>query len=64
MKPHEERVVQEKKDLDEKLTKLQTFVDGPVFSQIAPQDRDLLLRQRSHMRKYSEVLGLRIARFA
>lgn len=66
MQPHEERVVAEKRELDEKLSKLKAFCfdpGSPVFSKLSPEDRDLLENQYSVMEHYSKILGLRIARF-
>lgn len=66
MQPHEERVVTEKRELDEKLAKLKAFCFGDnttIFRGLDPKDRDLLENQYDAMLKYSEVLGDRIARF-
>jgi len=64
LKPHEERVVQEKADLDEKLYKLRTFMaDEQKFAAIAREDQWLLRMQLDVMESYSRVLSLRIARF-
>jgi len=65
MQPHEQRVVDEKKELDEKLTKLTSFISSsPIFSGLDPVDQDLLRDQRGTMNSYSEILAQRIARFA
>lgn len=45
MQPHEERVVTEKRDLDEKLAKLKAFCfdpGSPAFKALPPIERDLL----------------------
>ena len=66
MQPHEERVIAEKRELDEKLAKLKDFCFTPgltTFSRLSPEDRDLLEDQFTYMQKYSEILGKRIARF-
>lgn len=63
LQPHQQRVIEEKHALDEKLTKLHAFCGGPVFAQLAPEDRALLFEQRSLMTLYSAVLERRIARF-
>jgi hypothetical protein len=65
MQPHEERVVSEKKELDEKLSKLKEFCfgGGKIFSTLHPTDRDLLEDQYTAMDQYSQILGKRIARF-
>jgi hypothetical protein len=51
MQPHEERVVLEKRELDEKLGKLKAFCfdpGSPIFGALPPEDRDLLEDQYSH----------------
>lgn len=65
MQPHEERVIAEKRDLDEKLAKLKDFCfgDGKVFRTLEPIDRDLLENQYTVMEQYSKILGKRIDRF-
>ncbi len=63
MQPHQERVVTEKKELDEKLEKLKTFLNGKTF-QTLPEDEQSRLRIQSNlMRQYSDILGERIAAF-
>lgn len=66
MQPHEERVVAEKRELDEKLAKLKAFCFDPgsaTFKALPPEDRDLLEDQYTAMKQYSEILSKRIARF-
>ena len=63
LKPHEERVVQEKADLDEKLVKLRDFMRKDTFATLPSEDQWLLRMQHDAMDQYSRVLGLRIARF-
>lgn len=64
MQPHEERVVAEKKELDDKLAKLKTFIFGDTsFRSLASEDRNLLEDQYTVMEKYSTILEKRIARF-
>jgi len=64
MKPHQERVVTEKKELDEKLTKLTAFYDTPTFDGLDLAEKHRLHRQGQIMSEYSEILGERIAAFA
>jgi hypothetical protein len=62
--PHEQRVLDEKRELDEKLSKLGAFIDAsPVFNGLPDDEKEELVEQRSAMYQYSEVLGARIARF-
>ena len=64
MQPHEQRVLVEKEQLDERLRNLTRFIDkAPAFNELAPEDKTLLRQQQDLMERYSEVLGERIARF-
>lgn len=65
MQPFQERVVAEKADLDEKITKLAVFTNpnGPIFPTLPEDEQDRLNRQLTLMSNYSEVLGQRIAAF-
>lgn len=62
--PHQQRVLDEKRELDEKLVKLRTFIDGsPVFSGLPVTDQSHLKSQLAVMEVYSCILADRIARF-
>lgn len=61
--PHEQRVVDEKVDLDTRVAKLTAFLGTEVFAGLPLEDRRLLALQHDVMSAYSEVLGARIARF-
>ncbi len=65
MQPHEERVVTEKRELEEKLARLKVFIlePNPIFRALAPEDRDLLEDQYTAMKQYSAILEKRIGRF-
>jgi len=63
MLPHQERVVTEKKELDEKRVKLGTFIDGKTFQTLPQEERDRLMEQAIIMESYSNVLGRRILAF-
>lgn len=63
MKPHQQRVVEEKTELDDKLGKLQKFIQGDVFSTIDLFERVHLRDQSRAMAEYSRILGVRIANF-
>ena len=63
MLPHQDRVVEEKADLDGKLSKLTAFIHGEVFASLPYPDRELLRDQHMFMRHYSLILGQRIKRF-
>lgn len=61
--PHQQRVVDEKSQLDEKLEKLLAFLDNPIFAGLPVAEQNRLSRQISYMREYSIVLGERIDAF-
>ena len=63
LQPHQQRVVDEHRDLDEKAIKLSVFVDGIAFAGLDSVDRALLREQLVVMRQYLYVLKQRIARF-
>lgn len=63
MQPFQQRVLDEKRELDEKLEKLMAFIRGPVFETIAPDEQERLKRQSHHMDLYSGVLAERISEF-
>ncbi|NBM50700.1 MULTISPECIES: crAss001_48 related protein [Proteus] len=63
MQPHQQRVVDEKSELDDKITKLTAFISGDIFKSLECRDQELLSQQLGHMRSYSETLSLRIERF-
>lgn len=65
MQPHQERVVAEKAELDEKIRKLTDFMENnPIYNSLSAKDATLLARQKVYMLGYSEVLGERIATFS
>ncbi len=65
MKPHEQRVVDEQKELSEKLTKLQVFIaSSPIFKELDERDQELLEEQQLAMLDYQEILDERISRFS
>jgi hypothetical protein len=63
LQPHQQRVVAEKADLDEKINRLDAFLQSTTFNNLEPADQELLSEQVVHMRDYSAVLQLRINRF-
>jgi len=62
--PHQQRVVAEKAELDEKLNKLEAFFENPIYNKLDCSERKRLQLQASFMRAYSDVLGERIAAFS
>ena len=63
MQPHQERVVAEKRDLDDKIQKLTAFIGGTIFANLPDDERSRLSIQLQHMNGYSEILSQRIAAF-
>lgn len=65
MAPHQERVVTEKAELDEKLAKLTAFttMQNATFAALPNAEKARLIEQREIMGRYSTILGERIAAF-
>lgn len=63
LQPHQQRVVEEKAELDEKIPPLLAFFKTDVCLNLPMAERCRLMRQASLMREYSKVLGDRIAAF-
>lgn len=64
MQPHQQRVVDEKTELDEKATALSNFIGtSPIFETLDPAEQARLKEQCEIMWQYSEILGQRIAAF-
>ena len=61
--PHQQRVVDEKRDLDEKREKLGNFKNTDLFASLPWQEQERLNTQAHIMTMYSAVLGERIAAF-
>lgn len=62
--PHQQRVVQEKSELDEKANALSKFIgENPIFDGLPPEEQERLKVQNDLMWQYSEILGLRISAF-
>lgn len=64
MKAYQERVVEEKKELDARIAKLDAFVnDNEAYEDLDPEEQDRLTAQRTAMGEYSDILGERIEAF-
>jgi hypothetical protein len=63
MQPHQQRVVDEKTELDEKLSKLESFFETNIFKSIPEQEQLRLKRQAIIMAAYSDILQERITAF-
>ncbi len=64
LQPHQQRVVDEKTELDKKAKALSDFIGlNPIFDTLDPAEQERLKRQNDVMWQYSEILGARIAAF-
>jgi hypothetical protein len=64
LQPHEQRVADEKEDLDEKAKALSEFIgNSPVFETLDHAGQERMRMQNDIMWQYSEILGERIAAF-
>ncbi len=63
LQPHQQRVVDEKIELDGKLIKLSSFFGSAIFVALTKEEQARLYRQNTYMRLYSDVLSERIAAF-
>jgi len=63
MEAYQERVVAEKEELDEKLSKLKAFTESEQFQSVPADEQGRMNRQHAAMEDYSNVLGERIANF-
>lgn len=63
LEPHQQRVVDEKRDLDGKREKLGAFKNTDTFTRLPWQEQERLNTQAHLMTMYSAVLGERIAAF-
>ena len=64
MQPHQQRVVEEKAELDDRAHKLSLFFRTEVFEGLPTVEKDRLRVQVHLMRAYSAVLEARINAFA
>jgi hypothetical protein len=65
MLPFQQRVVDEKKELDDKLSKLDGFIDSltSAYRKLPIEEAVRLKKQSNIMQEYSDVLCERIAAF-
>jgi phosphate uptake regulator len=63
LQPHQQRVVDEKAELDDKLERLYKFFMSAIFEALDEDEKIRLTRQASIMKDYSLILGERIAAF-
>lgn len=66
LQSHQQRVVDEKMELDTKLEKLLAFIgagSGKIFQTLSTEERERLTSQARIMREYSDILADRINAF-
>jgi hypothetical protein len=64
MEAYQARVIEEKKELDAKISKLNAFLDSAEAEILPAVDLQLLITQWVHMSLYSSILQRRIDRFS
>ena len=64
MNEFQERVINERKELNDKMIKLHEFItNNTIFRSLSEEDQLLLKDQYRVMRQYSDILDRRIERF-
>ncbi len=64
MLPHQQRVIDEQKELATKIDGLEAFINNsPVFETLPEEDQFLLRQQLTIMNEYDRILDARILRF-
>lgn len=63
LQPHQQRVVAEKAELDERIEKLNSYFEQPHFRSLHTDEQARMLHQAVLMEYYSKVLGDRIEAF-
>jgi hypothetical protein len=63
LQPHQQRVVDEMYELNDKRMKLSAFLTGAIFRTLPEAEKERLQRQSDIMHEYSEVLRERIQAF-
>ena len=62
MRDFKTRLVNEVKELTERVEKLGVFIDSPKFKELESVDREDLIEQLKHMKAYLNVLKRRVSR--
>jgi hypothetical protein len=63
MKEYQQRVTDEKTELDGKIERLDAFLKTEMAQNLPPDENPRMTRQLAVMREYSTILGERIAYF-
>lgn len=60
MEDFKKRLIVERDELDDKIAKLESFIESPRFGNLDERNRELLIAQCGIMRQYSAILNIRI----
>ena len=60
---YQERVIDEKNDLEDRLVKLKNFLSSDMFHKLNDREKDLLSLQYDAMSIYNNILEKRIAKW-
>jgi len=63
VKEYQQRVIKEKRELDDRLDKLKTFFGVGRFTELDCDEQDRMRKQAEVMGEYSKILGKRIKAF-
>lgn len=63
MQDFQQRVIDERQSLVEKIEKLSPFMEGDIFRNLPADEQERLQRQLGIMNQYAGVLGERIQEF-
>ena len=64
LEPHQQRVLDEKIELEDRFKKLDQFIlDNPIFQSLSEEDQVLMKDQKRYMEGYLSVLEKRISNF-
>ena len=63
MEEYQQRVLDEKKELDSKIDKLGEFIGSDEFTPVPTAEQVRMKQQRTIMKQYSDVLAARIQNF-
>lgn len=58
--PHQQRVIDEEKELNDKVSKLNNFIASELFKAVDSKEQDLLYQQFNAMSTYHNILKQRI----
>ena len=64
MQDYQQSVIDERSELDGRITRLQRFIASSAFTSLDIAERQRLESQRFFMLKYRHILNLRIAAFS